>query len=163
MISHELLSKKQRARTTLSFAEYLVGMVRDAFDVYTVNALWLQADSEYLSIPGVQCWTMIEDARTWDHSSPIIAHPPCGPWGKYSSRCTESKYDGKLAMDFVHCCGGVVEQPLGSSLFRAYGSRGAIVQEIDQGEFGFPSRKPTLLYWWIKEWRYHKYSLSTWM
>ncbi len=48
-------------------------------------------------------------------------------------------------MVHVHRVGGVVEQPVGSSLFRELGQDG-LVLEIDQGDFGHAARKPTLLY-----------------
>jgi hypothetical protein len=48
-------------------------------------------------------------------------------------------------MELVHRWGGIVEQPLGSQLFRIAGRAGTVTR-VDQGEYGHVCRKPTLLY-----------------
>lgn len=73
-----------------------------------------------------------------------IKHPPCGPWGRLSWRSREDSYWGVLACDLVERYGGIVEQPLGSRLFRGR-SIGPVVR-VRQGLFGHAAEKWTLLY-----------------
>jgi len=89
---------------------------------------------------------VLKDANKYSGPHPIIAHPPCGPWGKFKAVSKESKEDGVKAMELVHRWGGVVEQPVGSSLFREHGD-GRRVEVVNQFDFGHMALKPTMLYW----------------
>lgn len=144
----ETLSKKQRAATPLPFAQYLLDRVRRAYGVRTVAVLWVMRGSVYFSLPDTDCWDFVRDARLYNGPHPIIAHPPCGPWGKYCSRSHESKEDGRIAMRLVHEFGGVVEQPLGSQLFAECEEPFSGGLEFhNQSNWGHLALKPTLLYW----------------
>ena len=143
----EKLSKRQRARTPRRFAEFLVAQVRWFMDCQDVAVLWVQENSEYAEIPGVDCWPKSRDAKLYAGPHPIIAHPPCGPWGNYKSRCHQSKEDGVMAIELVHRWGGIVEQPVGSSLFRIHGLPLQPIVVLDQYDYGHAAIKRTSLYY----------------
>lgn len=146
----ETLSRRQRQLTPAPFARHLLAVVRRLFpEAQRVAILWTHRATIYPSIdPAVDCWGVERDARTYSGPHPIIAHPPCGPWGKYSSASHESREDGRIAMELVHRWGGIVEQPVGSVLFRECGQPFAEIASVEQGRFGHLARKPTLLYFW---------------
>lgn len=136
----ENLSHRQRELTPLPFAEWLVERVRVLTGSHSVAALWVRHDSVYFFIPGVECYDITRNARSYTGPYPIIAHPPCGPWGKYAYKSQQSMLDGQLAMRMVERFGGVVEQPVGSSLFQ-------VGEVVNQSDFGHLALKPTKLYW----------------
>lgn len=87
---------------------------------------------------------------------PIVAHPPCGPWGRL--RHLSKHDDPELALravDQVRVYGGVLEHPRFSRLFPylslpapgaapdAFGGR---TIEVSQCDWGHPARKRTWLY-----------------
>lgn len=141
-----VLSKRQRRLTPLPFARFLVELVKAEWGCERVAVLWCCPKSLYNHLwPEVQIWDRRADARRYAGPFPIIAHPPCGPWGKFKRQSKEGKEHGIIAMEFVHKWGGVVEHPLGSSLFRDFGRGGRIVK-LNQGDYGHPALKPTILY-----------------
>lgn len=143
----EQMSHLQRRLTPLVLAEYLVAQVRNRYGSFVVAALWVDSKGPYVKLPGVEAWTVQLDATRYRGPWPIVAHPPCGPWGKFKWRSREDKSHGELAMYLVHQWGGVVEQPLGSQLFKGHGLPGHQVDRIDLCDYGFAAPKPTILYW----------------
>lgn len=96
------------------------------------------------------------DARTYAGPNPVVAHPPCGPWGPMRGLCTkQDRTLAPLAVEAVRKWGGVLEHPRYSLLFRhcsmplpgelpdAYGGR---TYEVHQVSWGHQSDKPTWLY-----------------
>lgn len=142
----EQLSKRQRAATPREFAMYLLRRVRSLCNASQVACLWVMERSIYHELPGCDCWPKSRNARLYDGPGPIIAHPPCGPWGKYRAVSRESTLDGELAMEMVHRFGGVVEQPLGSRLFDVHGRGGW--ERVSQGDYGHAADKQTILYFY---------------
>jgi len=141
------LSRAQRQCTPLLFARMLVGFCRSITGSYGVSVLWVHNRSPYRTFVGDEfLWCVDRDARRYSGPWPVICHPPCGPWGKYWRNCYHSRVDGELAMDFVHRYGGIVEQPVGSCLFRCFGRASGVVVRVNQGLFGHLALKPTLLY-----------------
>jgi hypothetical protein len=136
----ENLSHRQREITPLPFAIYLVEQVRRRYGTYIVAALWLRSDSNYLAVPGVECYDLPRDAYTYAGPWPVIAHPPCGPHGRYRAVSRQDRQAGYLALELATRYGGVVEQPASSSLFLG----GQVVRQHD---FGHPSEKMTRLFW----------------
>lgn len=103
----ETLGRFDRKATPLPMARYLVDRVRLMFGLHTVAVLWVERRSHYWKLwPGVELWGLGRDARTYAGPHPIIAHPPCGPWGKYKANCFDRKEDGILAVELVHRWGG---------------------------------------------------------
>jgi hypothetical protein len=143
----ESLSRHQREVTPLQLCRYLVDRVRTAHGSDRVAVLWVCRRTVYWRLwPLVDLWGERRDARLYAGPWPVVCHPPCGPWGRYRSRCHQSPEHGVLAMQMVHRWGGVVEQPVGSRLFCEHG-QGGVIERIEQGDFGHLALKPTLLYW----------------
>lgn len=96
------------------------------------------------------------DARTYAGPHPVVAHPPCGPWGKLAWRCTDQDPAHALhAVEVVQRYGGVLEHPVGSQLWRRCGlplpghgadKHGGYTLSIDQARWGHAALKPTLFY-----------------
>ena len=141
----ETLSHKQRRATPPGFAMFLLTLVAKVCGRGPVASQWVEEDTVYRNFPHVDPWPASRDAYRWPGGMPIVAHPPCGPWGNYRSVNKESKDHGAQAMDYVHRFGGVVEHPVGSSLFESLGAGGRIIV-VDQGNFGHLAQKRTKLY-----------------
>lgn len=139
-----------------------------------VAALYVETDTVYRSIPGVDCWDINRDARLYRGPFPVVAHPPCNSWGAFRTQRNEtmrrggierdrtridqdahSMSCGPIAVDQVRQFGGVLEHPANSFLWRyaalpAPGDSpdvyGGFSIEIEQGWFGHPCPKRTWLY-----------------
>lgn len=123
-----------------------------------VAALFVRRDSIYKTMPGVDCYDIDRDARTFPGGMPIVAHPPCRTWGKLKHFAMAPEHEHELgiwAVERVRDNGGVVEHPEGSSLFKVTGCAvpfglpdeyGGIVIVVDQFNWGHACRKRTLLY-----------------
>lgn len=99
-------------------------------------------------------WDEKRDARLYAGPNPVVAHPPCGPWGALKHLYKGAEHDcAPRAVEQVRTFGGVLEHPEGSALWRhcylphvgARDSYGFTVQ-IDQCDWGHVARKPTWLY-----------------
>jgi hypothetical protein len=97
------------------------------------------------------------DALTYNGPHPVVAHPPCGPWGKLAKLC-KRQHEMPLALHavaIVRTFGGVLEHPRGSKLWEAAGLPavgaypdrfGGVTYEVAQVDFGHVARKRTWLY-----------------
>jgi hypothetical protein len=122
----------------------------------TVAALYVDRLGPYPKMPGVDCWTEERDARLYDGPWPVVAHPPCGPWGRLRHMYCGTEHDcAPRAVEQVRKFGGVLEHPLGSLLVDHCGlprpgelpdAFGGISIEVSQCEWGHPARKMTILY-----------------
>lgn len=117
----------------------------------------------YASMPGVECWGIERDATTYAGPWPVVAHPPCGPWGRLRGQCTKQDPAlGPLAVEQVIRWGGVLEHPAQSLLWghchlprpdelpRWVAGEGGRLRrmwtiEVDQCEWGHVARKRTWL------------------
>lgn len=129
--------------------------------VRRVAALCVAGRSIYKHIPGVDAYDRRRDARTFDGSCPVVAHPPCRLWSKFLSH--QAKPDdadaerelGRWCVRTVLKCGGVLEQPAGSRLWAEMGlplpgvpmrtSQEAYSLYVEQTWFGYATKKPTWL------------------
>lgn len=94
-------------------------------------ALFVDPKSVYHTMPGVDCWGLpARDARFYDGSLPVIAHPPCEVWGCLAKqRVTLGKIsrigdDGGCwfsALAAVTRCGGIIEHPRRSVAMHMFG------------------------------------------
>jgi hypothetical protein len=127
-----------------------------------VAALYVDDNGIYPKILGSDnCWGESRDARLYEGPWPVIAHPPCGPWGSlrhmrvtdHNRRAADADC-GPRAVEQVRQFGGVLEQPAGSKLF-AYcglalpsvgGDGFGFSVEVEQVAWGHPARKRTWLY-----------------
>lgn len=96
------------------------------------------------------------DATTYAMDLPVVAHPPCGPWGRLKHL---SKHDLKEhalhAVEVVRRVGGVLEHPRDSGLWAAAwlpapgelpDAWGGVSVRVDQCDWGHVARKATWLY-----------------
>lgn len=125
-----------------------------------VSALYVDPRGPYPKLVA-DWWDEKRDARLYAGPNPVVAHPPCGPWGSLSHmrvpnrerRASDVDCMGP-AVNAVRTFGGVLEQPAGSKAFAAFGiplpftegdSFGFTV-EVEQVNWGHPARKKTWLY-----------------
>lgn len=121
-----------------------------------VAALYVDRLGPYMALDEVDPWPVARDARLYAGPHPVIAHPPCGPWGKLRHMSTRD--DPQLAITAVaqvRAYGGALEHPAHSKLWTAQrlprpGSPpdafGGYTIEICQCDFGHVARKRTWLY-----------------
>lgn len=70
----------------------------------------------------VEWYDADRDARTFSGDEPVVAHPPCGPWGRLRRLCTKQDPSlGPLCVEIVRRNGGVLEHPACSMLWRHCG------------------------------------------
>jgi hypothetical protein len=88
-----------------------------------VAVLCVAAKSIYRSLPGVECYDLNRDVRTFAGGMPIVAHPPCRSWSAYCAHQAKpepgEKELGPLCVEWLRKCGGVLEHPAHSRLFDA--------------------------------------------
>jgi len=46
-----------------------------------VSALYVDPRGPYPRLLA-DCWDEVRDAKLYAGPNPVVAHPPCGPWGK---------------------------------------------------------------------------------
>ena len=134
----------------------------------TVAALYVDLGrGPYPTLPGVECWGFPErDANHYPGDHPIVAHPPCAPWGCLSwshermiarggSSVDGTADCGPIAVAHVRRWGGVLEHPAGSKLWdycelpppgRGKDQYGGWTLKIRQSDFGHQAQKLTWLY-----------------
>jgi hypothetical protein len=122
----------------------------------TVAALYIDPRGPYPKLGDVDCWDEARDATRYDGPHPIVAHPPCGPWGPLRGQCFGALRDlGPLAVDQVRRWGGVLEHPAFSRLWDAMDlprpselpdEYGGWSIEVNQCAWGHVAKKPTWLY-----------------
>lgn len=113
----------------------------------------------YAAIPGVELWDAKRDARGYAGPWPVIAHPPCAPWGRYyrwSKGGDGEKELAPIAVGQVRAWGGVLEHPAHSRLWKEPlglplpgelpDRWGGITVEVEQGGWGHPAPKKTWIY-----------------
>lgn len=122
----------------------------------TVAALFVRRSSFYKSMAGVECFDADRDARTFDLSCPVVAHPPCRAWSKLRGLAKPRRDERDLAvwaLWVVRHCGGVLEHPLASGLWRFFGIErgrrdvfGGLLVPVQQSQYGHRAEKWTGLY-----------------
>lgn len=129
-----------------------------------VAALFVDAGGIYDGRPDVDAWPVERDARTYAGPWPVVAHPPCQRWGPlWAMGGRFGQDDGCFAsaLASVERCGGVLEHPAGSGAWPTFAlpvpprvggwarrpGRPGWACYVEQGHYGHPARKPTLLYY----------------
>lgn len=120
-----------------------------------VAVLYVDARGPYPAL--VEHWyDETRDAKRYKGPWPVVAHPPCGPWGPL--RHLNEKQDpscGPHAVEMVRRWGGVVEHPKGSTLWEHCGlprpgalpdAWGGVTYEVAQVDWGHVARKRTWIY-----------------
>lgn len=123
---------------------------------YPVAALYVDPNGPYPQL-ATFWYDEKKDATTYTGPLPVVAHPPCGPWGRLYRRAKKDRADlAVIAVEQVRRYGGVLEHPADSKLWGycdlphpfslfpdAFGGR---TYCIAQGDFGHPAPKFTWLY-----------------
>jgi hypothetical protein len=129
----------------------------------TVAALYVETGGVYFGLPDVDPWDEARDARLYEGPWPVVAHPPCNRWARLGRIDGRGQDEGRFAsaLAAVRKWGGVLEHPAESRAWRAFGlqrplgpawTRSTVdpaagwVCAVDQNLYGFPTRKPTWLY-----------------
>ena len=122
-----------------------------------VSVLFARSDSCYFDLVA-DVWDAGRDARLYAGLNPVVCHPPCRAWGRlrhWAKPRPDEKALALFAVDQVRRCGGVLEHPWGSTLWKAaqlplpgHGSDawGGWTLLVDQGWWGHVAPKPTYLY-----------------
>lgn len=121
-----------------------------------VAALYVDSEGPYAFMSDVDPWAAWRDAKRYAGPFPIVAHPPCGPWGRLKYLCTQQDAEcGPAAVDQVRQWGGVLEHPSNSTLF-GYCSLpkpgdgpdefGGLTYAVSQVHWGHSCEKPSWLY-----------------
>ncbi len=120
-----------------------------------IAALYVDPRGPYPRMAGVDAWDVARDATTYAGPHSVVAHPPCGPWGKlrHLSRHDDPRL-APIAVRQVRRWGGVLEHPAGSKLWDAchlprpgvVDAWGGVTIEVCQVDWGHACRKRTWLY-----------------
>jgi len=89
-----------------------------------VAVLFARSDSIYKSLPECDVFDEERDARTYQGEGPVVAHPPCRAWGRLRMQAKPRPGEKELAhfaVNQVRRCGGVLEHPMYSTLWKAAG------------------------------------------
>lgn len=122
-----------------------------------VRALFVRARSHYVGLLGAEsCWDVVRDALTAPDGEPVVVHPPCRAWGQLRGMAKPRQGERDLAiwaMWKVRRCGGVLEHPRGSALWREFGLSwgvrdqwGGVLVSVCQSDWGHRAEKATGLY-----------------
>ena len=133
-----------------------------------IAALYVATNGVYCGLPDVDPWDKKRDARKYEGSHPVIAHPPCARWGRYFGgapltwpRLKLGDDDGcfAAALEAIRKFGGVLEHPEASHAWKWFGlnkppkSGGWVNADfnggwtccVEQGHYGHRARKATWL------------------
>lgn len=121
-----------------------------------IAALYVERGGPYFGMSDVDPWDLERDARKYDGPHPIVAHPPCGPWGALRHLYKGTEHDlAPVAIAQVRRFGGVLEHPRRSLIWDHCevpypGTRvdefGGWTIDVNQVDWGHVARKPTRLY-----------------
>lgn len=120
-----------------------------------IAALYVDPRGPYASMPGVDAWDKARDARRYNGPHPVVAHPPCGPYGTMRHASTDDASLALRAVEQVRAYLGVLEHPRGSRLWDACelprpgeptDAFGGFTVAVEQVSWGHVARKPTWLY-----------------
>lgn len=120
-----------------------------------VAALYVESRGHYQAL--ADCYDAQRDARTYAGDLPVVAHPPCGPWGRLSQFSTKDDPQlARIAVRQVREFGGVLEHPAHSRLWDEFqlpppdslfaDEFGGRTYVINQGDYGHRAPKETWLY-----------------
>lgn len=123
---------------------------------FPVAALYVDPLGPYPQL-AAECWDETRDATKYPGGLRVVAHPPCGPWGRLRTFCTKQRRDlALIAVAQVRQFGGVLEHPADSALWAAAGlprpyslftdEWGGRSYAVYQGDHGHDAPKLTWLY-----------------
>lgn len=125
-----------------------------------VAALYIDCESIYKKkLRAVYCWDKTRCAENYNGSMPVVAHPPCAQWCRlahFAAIKPKEKALARKAVKQVRRCGGVLEHPAYSKLWKAENlplpggldvdRHGGWTLELNQYDFNHIVQKKTWLY-----------------
>lgn len=124
--------------------------------VVKVSALYVERGGPYFTMPDVDPWDVMRDARLYDGPHPVVTHAPCGPWGELRHLYRGNEHDcAWFALAAVRRWGGVFEHPHRSKFWPIArlpkpgefpDEHGGFSVLVDQMAYGHVARKRTILY-----------------
>lgn len=120
-----------------------------------IAALYVSPHGPYMDMPDVDPWTVERNATQYAGPWPVVAHPPCGAWGRYYQWSHDDGSTGPIAVAQVRRWGGVLEHPRDSKLWNACtlaypggfpDAFGGYSIVVNQHDWGHPACKTTWLY-----------------
>jgi hypothetical protein len=120
-----------------------------------IAALYVSKHGPYMTMPNVDPWTADRDATQYAGPWPVVAHPPCGHWGRYHQKAHDDGRTGPVAVEQVRRFGGVLEHPKDSKLWNHCGlpypggfpdEHGGYSIAVNQYDWGHRASKATWLY-----------------
>jgi len=127
-----------------------------AFQSPLAAVLCASPHSVYHSLPQLDVYDISRDARSFRGGLPVICHPPCRAWSlrlRQQAKPQPGEIElGLWCAEVLKCCGGVLEHPAHSLLFKAAGLPlpGQTVKTLSTVSvrlswWGFTARKATWL------------------
>ena len=121
-----------------------------------VSVLCVASKNNYAGLPDLELYDEARDAWSFRGDTPVIAHPPCRSWSAYCAHQAKPlPGERELALqccEWLRSCGGVLEQPAHSRLFRAANLPlpGESLPDlktiqVNQAWWGYPVKKATWL------------------
>lgn len=125
-------------------------------DHLIVSVLCVSGKSYYKTLDGVDCWDAARDVRGFAGEHAVVAHPPCRSWSAHLAHMAKpppgEKELGPLCVHWLRECGGVLEHPAHSRLFKHCGlpMPGQTIGDLTtvhvrQSDWGYPVAKNTWL------------------
>jgi hypothetical protein len=122
----------------------------------TVSILCAARNSVYKSLPSLEVYDVVRDCRTFDGSTPIVAHPPCRAWSAFCAQQSKAPPEEKelapWCVSKLKEVGGVLEHPAHSRLWNVLNlpppgirNRDIWTLEVWQQWWGYPMKKATWL------------------
>lgn len=121
-----------------------------------IAALYVQTNGVYFGLTDVDPWDEKRNAKKYAGPHSVVAHPPCGPWGRLKFLCTKQDPScGPRAVKQVRKFGGVLEHPEHSSLWNhcklpkpnePTDKWGGFTVAVKQVHYGHRCKKATWLY-----------------
>lgn len=120
-------------------------------------ALYCREDSAYKKREYWDVYDKRRDSRNYADSLPVVCHPPCRAWSQLQHRSFRSESNPGYAravemqyalhsFEMVYSCGGILEHPLRSRLWKIGNTTEGHRIKINQYDFGHVASKPTLLF-----------------
>jgi hypothetical protein len=115
-----------------------------------IAILCADENSNYFKIPyDLDIYTLSRSSLDYKGDGKVICHPPCAQFSRMKafSKKNESHLElAKFCIDMVNKNGGIIEQPMGSSMFKLFGLDYKNVFSVNQSWWGFRCTKKTILY-----------------
>ena len=101
---------------------YLEKLTFEPTPVREVAILCAAKTTVYKTIPKLDVFDIERDARSFRSDKPVVAHPPCRSWSAFLSHQAKplpgEKELAPLCVEFLRKCGGILEHPAHSNLWK---------------------------------------------